>query len=157
MIKLLVCDVDGTLTDGLVYLGSNGIELKAFSVKDGLALKALPKLGIQVLLLTGRTSEATVRRAAELGVELLDNISDKKSALLKYLAEKSVDSADAAYIGDDINDCDAMKLCGFKACPADAVAGIKAISDYTSPFGGGKGAVRDICDTFLLGGVNYYE
>ena len=148
-IKLLVLDVDGTLTDGTIIFGSQGTELKAFNVKDGLVLKALPCLGIEVVFLTGRTSEATGRRAKELGAAAIQGIDDKLPALEKILNERGMSFEDCAYVGDDLNDYEAMKKCGFKACPADAAKEIKEICDYVSTQNGGQGAVREICEVML--------
>jgi len=157
MISILVCDVDGTLTDGGVIFGDNG-EAKAFSVKDGLMLKVLPKLGIFVVFLTGRSSKIVEARGKELDIrDILQNIADKENILLSYIAEHGIDAQNVAYIGDDLNDCAAMKLCGFKACPADAAAEIRKLCDYVSPFNGGHGAVRDICEYILKQNGKYGE
>ncbi|MDR1061704.1 MAG: HAD hydrolase family protein [Clostridiales bacterium] len=148
-LKLLVLDVDGTLTDGALCYGDGNVELKAFSARDGAALKPLPKLGAGVVFLTGRESEAVARRAADLGAVAVQNARDKAAALRALLAERGVAPERAAYIGDDLNDCAAMSLCGWKACPADAAAEIKAMADYVSPFPGGRGAVRDCVEKLL--------
>lgn len=149
-ISFIILDVDGTLTDGSIIHSSTGAEIKNFSVKDGLVLKVLPKLGIPVVFLTGRNSTITEKRGKELDVQdVLQGVSDKKSALLAYMAKHSMNADNVAYIGDDLNDYAAMRLCGFKACPADAVAEICDICDYISPFAGGHGAVRDICEFIL--------
>lgn len=149
MIKLLVCDVDGTLTDGSLYFGNDRFEMKAFSVKDGAVLKPLHQLGIEVIFLTGRKSEAVTRRAQDLQVTAIQNIADKATEIQKIFASRGVRPEETAYLGDDINDYGAMKQCGFKACPADAAAEIKAICDYVSPYPGGHGAARDICEKLL--------
>jgi len=148
-IKLFIIDVDGTLTDSSIYYGDNNIEIKAFSAKDGAVLKHLPKVGINSIFLTGRESEAVNRRAAELGVDVVQNISDKKTSLQELLSERGVLLENTAYIGDDLNDYAAMKICGFKACPADAADEIKSICDYISPNNGGHDAVRDIIEHIL--------
>lgn len=148
-IKLLVLDVDGTLTDGTVYYGDNNLELKAFTTRDGVVLKPLPKLGIDVVFLTGRESEAVTRRAADLGAVALQGISDKATAIRELLAERSIVPKQTAYIGDDLNDYVAMSLCGYKACPSDAAPELKSIANYVSKFPGGHGAVRDIVEKLL--------
>jgi 3-deoxy-D-manno-octulosonate 8-phosphate phosphatase (KDO 8-P phosphatase) len=149
-IKLLIIDVDGTMTDGMILYGDNNLEIKAFSTRDGAVLKPLCKLGIDVVFMTGRASEATSRRAADLNVSTVQGVEDKSSALNEMLVEYSLLPEQCAYIGDDLNDFAAMKLCGFKACPADAVAEIRGICDYISPYKGGYGAVRDICEKLLI-------
>ena len=157
MIKFLVCDVDGTLTDGAITFDGASGERKSFSVKDGLILKLLPKLGIDVLFLTGRNSKAVARRASDLGVNAIQGIDDKVGVLIALMEERNLMAEECAYIGDDLNDYAAMKLCGFKACPADAVDEIKGICDYVSCFPGGYGAVRDICEHFLENDGKYGE
>ena len=148
-ITLLVLDVDGTLTDGALYYGDNNIELKAFNTRDGAILKPLRSLGIDVIFLTGRESEAVKRRASDLGVVAVQGVDDKLTALRELLAQRGVSPGQCAYIGDDLNDYAAMSICGFKACPADAVAEIRGICDYVSQYDGGQGAVREICEEVL--------
>ena len=150
MIRLLVCDVDGTLTDGSIIYDSAGVESKNFSSKDGLILRVMPRLGVSVLLLTGRSSETTQRRASELGCALIEHARDKYAVLRNYMDENGFDFESTAYIGDDLNDYAAMKACGFKACPADAAREIRDISDYIPPCNGGCGAVRVICEEILM-------
>ncbi|MCL2079043.1 MAG: HAD hydrolase family protein [Oscillospiraceae bacterium] len=157
MIKLIVCDVDGTLTDSLVIYSDGNIESKAFSTKDGLILKVLPKLGISVVFLTGRTSEAVFRRAADLGATAICGISDKLPALHELLSSRGILPEECAYIGDDLNDYAAMTVCGFKGAPSDAAADVRQLCDYVSPFKGGYGAVRDVCEQILKRDGKYEE
>ena len=149
MIKLIVLDVDGTLTDGTIYYDSDGTEMKAFNVKDGAVLKPLPKLGISVIFITGRESDATIKRAAELGINAIQGVSNKEVVLKEYIKKHRFNQKEILYIGDDINDYAAMKFCGFRACPSDAVNEIRNICDYISPLSGGRGAVRDIIEMIL--------
>jgi len=157
-IKLIVLDVDGTLTDGGIAYDSAGAESKVFSAKDGLILKALPKLGIHVIFLTGKSSAIVEKRGKELDARhILQGVSDKKSTLISYADQHGIDLKAAAYIGDDLNDYAAMKLCGFKACPADAAVEILDICDYVSQCHGGHGAVRDICEYIIREEGKYRE
>ena len=145
-IKLLVMDVDGTLTDGKIYMGNNGEVMKAFDVKDGCGIKdILPTLGITPVIITGRVSKIVENRAKEIGItELHQGVRDKL-AVLKKVAEKYNASPDEiAYIGDDINDLECIEYCGFTACPADAVEKVKNNCQYVSMLYAGNGAVRDI-------------
>ena len=150
-IKLLVTDVDGTLTNGQIVYNNKGEESKSFNVKDGLGLKELaPKHHIICAVITGRKSLIVELRCKELNIlHLYQNITDKAHCLIRLTEELNISLNDVAYIGDDINDLDAMSLCGFKACPYDAVDVIKNISDYISPIKGGYGAVRD-CIDFII-------
>ena len=157
MTKLLILDVDGTLTDASIYYGDNNIEIKAFSAKDGAILKPMRSLGIELVFLTGRESQAVRRRAGDLNATAIQGIDDKAAELHKILAERQVRPEQCAYVGDDLNDYSAMKLCGFKACPADAVMEIRELCDYVSPFNGGHGAVRDICEEILKRDGKYEE
>ena len=148
IINLIVLDVDGTLTSGGITYGDKD-ETKTFDVKDGFIIHAMRKMGIKVVFLTGRSSVAVSRRADNLGVTAVQGVSDKSSKLQEILQEHAVLPEKVAYIGDDLNDYVAMRMCGFKACPSDAADEIKAICDYVSTFPGGQGAVRDICEYLL--------
>lgn len=148
--KLLVLDVDGTLTDGGLYLDSTGNETKKFSVKDGAGLVIARKAGIQVMILTGRESEPVRRRAAELSLEYcVQNCKNKVAYLSEFMAEHHLSAEHVAYVGDDWNDLAAMKLCGFVACPSDAADEVKAIANYVCPQKGGEGAVRGAIEKLL--------
>ena len=144
-IKLLVMDVDGTLTDGKIYMGNNGEVMKAFDVKDGCGIKdVLPTLGITPVIITGRVSQIVENRAKEIGItELHQGVRDKL-AVLKEVAEKYAATPDEiAYIGDDINDLDCIEYCGVTASPADAVEEVRQKVSFVCQNDGGKGAVRD--------------
>ena len=121
MIRLLVLDVDGTMTDGGVYYDSTGNELKKFAIKDGAGIVLARAAGMQVMICTGRECEAVRCRAQDLHIDyLFQNVHDKAAFLSKFMAEHSLTKQDVAYCGDDLNDLTAMALCGFVACPADA-------------------------------------
>lgn len=150
-IKLLVLDVDGTLTDGKIYMGENGEVFKAFNCHDAVALRKLPSLGIETIIITGRESKIVENRAKEMNISYVyQGISNKKEKLEEILKEKKLKYENVAYIGDDENDYDAMINCGFKACPNDAVDKIKNICDYISKKKCNEAAVRDIIDTNII-------
>ena len=150
MIRLLVLDVDGTMTDGGVYYDATGNELKKFAIKDGAGLVLAHAAGIEVMILTGRECEAVRRRAADLHVEhLYQNVSDKAAFLRAFLAQHSLRREETAYCGDDLNDLAAMALCGFVACPADAAPEVAARADCRLPQKGGEGAVRGAVEAIL--------
>lgn len=149
-IKILVLDVDGTLTDGKIYMSSDGELIKAFNIKDGYALSRINKSGIEPIIITGRTSEIVKRRCEELGItELYQGIDDKVSCLKQVCKNKEVPLEQCAYIGDDLNDLDCMMLCGNKAAPADAVKEVKEIVNFVCKNRGGDGAVREYCDYLM--------
>lgn len=144
-IRMLVMDVDGTMTDGRIYIGENGEIMKAFDVKDGYGItNILPKLGIVPVIITGRKSKIVEQRARELKItELYQGVFDKL-AQLKAVAEKyGLSSEETAYIGDDLNDLDCIDFCGLSACPKDATDEVKRAVDFVSTYEGGRGAIRD--------------
>jgi 3-deoxy-D-manno-octulosonate 8-phosphate phosphatase (KDO 8-P phosphatase) len=151
-IKILVMDVDGTLTDGKIYIGSEGEMLKAFNVKDGLGISKLRTHNIIPAIITGRESEILKRRSEELKIEELYQGEENKIEKLKELVERYRCSfSEVAYIGDDENDLECMKVCGFTCCPADAVDSVKKEVNFISSKTGGNGAVREFIDKILNG------
>lgn len=147
-IKMLVMDVDGTLTDGVIYMSGQGEVMKAFDIKDGYAIKhILPTFGITPVIITGRKSGIVERRAEELDIlELHQGVSDKVSVLRAVAEKHSVEADEIAYIGDDLNDLPAIAFCGFTACPKNAVDEVKQRVDYVCRKAGGRGAVREFID-----------
>lgn len=150
MIKLIVLDVDGTMTDGKLYIDNMGNEMKAFDVKDGLAISQAVKQGIKFAIITGKTSKIVERRGKELGIqEIIQGSWDKVGDLEKILEKYGFTFDETAYMGDDLIDMKPMKLCGFSACPNDAADEIKEISDYIASKNGGCGAVREFVELIL--------
>lgn len=147
-IKILVMDVDGTLTDGCIYMGPQGEAMKAFNCQDGHGIaQILPKLGITPVIITGRNSQIVANRAAELKISHLhQGIYDKLPLLQEIARELGAGREEVAYIGDDMNDMDCINWCGLTGCPADAVPEIRAAVDFISSRNGGRGAVREFID-----------
>jgi 3-deoxy-D-manno-octulosonate 8-phosphate phosphatase (KDO 8-P phosphatase) len=156
-IKLLILDVDGTLTDGKIHCSAKGELFKSFDIKDGFVLRhMMPKAGIVPVVITGRHSDIVDVRMSELDIaEIYQGVFDKTSKLKEIVNSHAIELSECAYIGDDLNDYAAMAMCGFKACPANAISEVKAICDYISPFNGGSGAVRDICEHILRNEEKY--
>lgn len=149
-IKLLAMDVDGTMTDGKIYIGANGEAMKAFSVKDGYGIAELRKSGVKTAIITARNSEIVERRAIELSIDkVLQGVKDKKNALEMLAKEYGLEKAEIAYIGDDIPDIPAMEYAGLVFCPKDASPEIKIISNIITASEGGKGAIRDAAEYIL--------
>lgn len=149
-IKILVMDADGTLTDGKIYIGSGGEMLKAFNVKDGLGISKLHSNSIIPVIITGRESEILKRRSEELKIEELYQGEENKLGKLKELVERYKCSlSEVAYIGDDENDLQCMKVCGLSGCPADAVESVKEAVDVVCTKEGGQGAVREFIEYIL--------
>lgn len=148
-LKLLVMDVDGTLTDGRIYIGPQGEVMKGFDVRDGYAIAhILPQLGIVPVIITGRSSPIVEQRAKELKIsELHQGVADKLSKLKDVAIKFNASSEEIAYIGDDLNDLDCIRYCGFSACPSDAIPEITKEVDYICKYSGGRGAVRELIDT----------
>lgn len=150
LIKYLVIDVDGTMTDAGIYYDNKGNELKKFSTKDAAGFFAAKEAGIKIIIMTGRECEATTRRMKELKVDyLFQGIKDKHSFLLEFIKTNNISKKSIGFIGDDLNDFASMLLCGFTACPADSCREIKNISTYISPVSGGKGVVRDVIEEYM--------
>lgn len=150
MIRLLVLDVDGTMTDGGVYYDATGNELKKFAIKDGAGLVLARAAGIRTVICTGRESAAVRRRAADLKItDVYQNVSDKAAFLRDFMQQNGCNAQQVAYCGDDLNDLAAMALCGFVACPADAAPEVRAAADYVCPQAGGAGAVRGAVEAIL--------
>lgn len=150
MIKLIVMDVDGTLTDGSIYYNEAGIETKKFSVKDGAGIVAAQAAGIPCMILTGRESWAVKKRAEDLRIQYVyQGIKDKAAFLLDFLHSRGIDAGSMLFIGDDFNDMKAMDMAGLAGCPADAAEEVRKLADYVSESKGGCGAVRDIIFHYL--------
>lgn len=148
--KLAVFDIDGVFTDGRLWLGSDGVEYKAFSVRDGVGVKALLAAGVEIAIISGRASPAVELRMRELGVSrVVQGCDDKATALRRILAETGIRAEDAAYLGDDTPDLPAMRLVGLPAAVADAHPEALAAAAWISTLPGGRGAVREFCE-FLL-------
>lgn len=145
MVKALVMDVDGTLTDGGIYMGNSGECMKRFDVKDGYAIaKMLPQLSIVPIIITGRTSDILKNRCEELNVKyVIQGCENKKVALMNLLTKLNITLDETAYIGDDLNDFDCMQIVGIKGCPSDSDEEIKKICNYVCERKGGFGAVRE--------------
>ena len=150
MIKLVLLDVDGTLTDGGIYRGNNGEEFKRFNVKDGYAIVNAQKLGIEFGIITGRKSELVEVRAKELKIKYLyQGISEKTVILEEIMKKDGLSKEEIAYMGDDLNDLLIMKKVGLSGTPKDAVDEVIQVADFVSKKNGGSGAVREFIEHIL--------
>lgn len=149
-VTTFVFDYDGVMTEGTVYMDSNGDPLRTSNVKDGYALQLAVKLGYNVAVISGATSTNITKRLNSLGVrDVFTGVSDKVLKLKEYAAEKNIGLSQMVYVGDDIPDIRVMKMVGVPVCPADAAEEVKQISCYISGCMGGKGCVRDIIEQTL--------
>ena len=141
-------DVDGTLTDGKINCSSNGELFKSFNVKDGYGIaNILPSYNIIPVIITGRTSDIAKYRAKELNIiELYQGIDNKVKVLYKVAEKYDCLLDNVAYIGDDLNDIECMKICGISACPSDASNEVQKYADFVCKNIGGNGAVREFID-----------
>ena len=149
-IDLLILDVDGVLTDGRLTPLPDGEASKAFYVQDGVALKLWQRCGGQAAILSGRSETATLRRAAELGIECVrTGVSDKTTAYRELLASLGFGDAAVAYVGDDLPDLGPMAHCAFPVAVADAVPAVKRAAAYVTRRCGGTGAVAEVVELLL--------
>lgn len=150
MIKLIVLDVDGTLTDGKLYVTNLGDEMKAFNVKDGLGITQAISQGKEIAIITGKTSQIVTKRCQELGIKEIHQGIKNKIATLDLILEKySISYDNVAYMGDDLIDLAVMKKCKLAGAPKDSVEEILKISDFISTKNGGDGAVREFIEYIL--------
>ncbi|ETZ23321.1 HAD family hydrolase [Pedobacter sp. V48] len=149
-ITTLIFDVDGVLTNGDIIASDSGEFLRTFNIKDGYALQLAVKRGYLVCIISGGRGLAMQRRFEGLGIaEVFLGVSDKVDVFNSVLTKHNITAEEVLYMGDDIPDLSVMQLVGLPTCPSDAVPEIKAISEYISPYSGGKTAVRDIIEKVL--------
>ncbi|MFW6264851.1 MAG: KdsC family phosphatase [Bacillota bacterium] len=146
-LKMFIMDVDGTLTDGKIYLGNNGEEMKAFNVKDGMGINLLHVEGIIPVIITGRKAEIVNIRGKELSItEIHQGIKDKLGIYTKLKEKYDLQDDQVSFIGDDLNDLPIMKKVGISFSVNDGVAEVKNYCDYCASKNGGEGAVREVID-----------
>jgi 3-deoxy-D-manno-octulosonate 8-phosphate phosphatase (KDO 8-P phosphatase) len=149
-IRLAAFDVDGVLTDGTLYFGENGEELKAFSVRDGHGLKMLQAGGVRLAIITSRSSGSVEARARGLGVDFVyQGIADKLATFSALLARLGIEAADAAYMGDDVIDLPVLRRCGLAVTVPEAPALVRRHAHYVTRAAGGRGAARELCELIL--------
>lgn len=149
-VRLLALDVDGVLTDNRLYFDNAGNELKAFNTSDGLGLKAVQAAGVELALITGRTSSIVANRAASLGIRhVFQGRDDKLSAWRQLLQTTGVEEADTAYAGDDWIDLPILARAGLAVSVPNGDAAVRERAHWVTPRAGGEGAVRDLCNLIL--------
>ncbi len=149
-IKLLLLDVDGVLTDGSITYTEQGEEIKSFNARDGFGINILKKSGVEVGIITARTSNALTRRAKDLSLSrVYQGIRYKVQIFQQIIDELGLQANEVAYMGDDWLDLPILKRVGLSCAVADAALEVKQLVDYVSERPGGKGAVREICDLII--------
>ena len=149
-LKLMIFDVDGVMTDGTLYYSERGEELKAFNIRDGHGIKMLKQYGVEVALITARSSRAVELRAANLGIaHLYQGVEDKRVAYAALLAELRLAAGQSGYMGDDLLDLPLITRCGFAATVPAAPEALRSRAHYLTRAPGGGGAVREVCEHLL--------
>lgn len=149
-IKMIIMDVDGTLTDGTLAVLPDGDEIKSYHVRDGLGILLAHLVGIKTAIITGKNSRALEKRAERLGIdELHQGILDKKGVLEGIMQKHGLNAEEIAYIGDDLGDLEVLKMVGLAAAVADAHPEVKKHCHFISRLNGGKGAVRELIELVL--------
>lgn len=149
-IKLVITDVDGVLTDGGLFYSNEGMVFKKFNVKDGMGVLRLREYGIKNAIVTTATSELMKRRAEALSIEhYFSGVWDKDNKLLEICKIEKIEPENIAFIGDDVNDLDIIKLAGFTAAPVDAVNEVKDVVDIILTKKGGEGVFREFADLII--------
>ena len=149
-IKLVVFDVDGVLTDGSLFVGDDGQEYKAFHSRDGLGMKLLRKSGVEIGIITARTSEVVKHRMENLDIEhVYQGRLEKLPALEELLAKLGLSFEQTAYVGDDVVDLPVMRQVGLAIAVQDAHPLAKQHAHWQTPHGGGRGAARDVCELIM--------
>ena len=149
-VKLIIFDVDGTLTDGGIYIGNSGELFKAFNCQDGFGITAAHKFGLKTAIITGRTSTITTNRAKGLGIiAVKQGQMDKRNAYKELKAEFNLRDDEIAYVGDDIIDLPVLVQVGFRAAVGNANIEVKERAHFVAENDGGKGAVREVIEFIL--------
>lgn len=157
-ISAFMLDVDGVLSDGMVLTLPDGEQVRRMNIKDGYALQHAIKKGYHISIISGGTSESVRKRLNTLGITEVNLGCKNKIAVFEKLKEQfSLRTEQILYMGDDIPDYQVMQKVGFAACPKDAAAEIKEISDYISPKKGGEGCVRDVLEQVLRLQGNWFD
>lgn len=149
-IKIIISDFDGVMTDNRVLIDENGKESVYVSRADGQAIHILRSLGIELVIMSSETNGVVGKRAQKLGVEYIQSIHDKAQCLKDYCEERNIMLCNVAYIGNDVNDYEAMNLAGFKIAPQDAYKEVKQIADYITKVNGGYGVIREVASLIKI-------
>jgi 3-deoxy-D-manno-octulosonate 8-phosphate phosphatase (KDO 8-P phosphatase) len=149
-IRLVALDVDGVLTDGKLFILTDGQALRGFHIKDGYAIQLAIKKGLEIAIISGSGDDAVFSRFNKLGVRhIFLGVQDKKNTLQTLLEKNGVSAAEVLFMGDDVPDVAVMQSVGLSACPADAANDVRQMADYISPLDGGTGCVREVLEKIL--------
>lgn len=152
LIKLLLLDVDGVMTDGSILIDDKGVESKSFNVRDGHGIKLLQRADFKVGIITGRSSNVVRHRATELGITIVhQGVKNKLEAYESILSQEGLEDREVAYVGDDLVDLPVLGKVGFSVAVADAIKDLIPHVDYVTKHNGGRGAVREVTELILKG------
>jgi len=154
-IDLIVLDFDGVLTDNNVYTNNSGEEFVKCSRADGLGFDALKRINMKTLIMSTEKDKVVSARAKKLGVEVFQNVVDKKKSLINYANNNNISLKRILYIGNDVNDVAVMKICGYTACPSDSHDVILNLANYTLSSRGGEGVIRELIEHAFQ--INIFE
>lgn len=148
-IELFVYDFDGVMTDNKVYIDENGKEMVLVNRSDGLAINEIKQLGIKQIIISSEKNPVVGKRAKKIGIPYYQGKNNKKNTLISFCIENQYDLNKVAFVGNDINDLDVMKLVGSRICPSDAHKNILMIADVILERKGGEGVIRELFDLIL--------
>ncbi|MBM3432023.1 MAG: 3-deoxy-D-manno-octulosonate 8-phosphate phosphatase [Bacteroidetes bacterium] len=150
LIRHFIFDIDGVLTDGTVYVMPGGEQVRRMNIKDGYAIQLADKMGYSLLIVSGSAPSAVADRLGKLGLDAIHfSVSDKADFISTHMQQACWDPKHTLYMGDDLPDLSAMMVVGLSACPSDAASELRAVANYISPYGGGRGCVRDVIEQVL--------
>jgi len=157
-IRMLILDVDGVMTSGSIFMDKNGEELKAFNVRDGHGIKLLQRAGIEISIITGRTSGVVAARARDLGItHVIQGCLNKAEGLAEMEKQSGTPASSCAMMGDDVLDLPPMYHCALSLTPADAHLAVLGYADWVSDFNGGHGAIRQAAEGLILANGQWQE
>jgi 3-deoxy-D-manno-octulosonate 8-phosphate phosphatase (KDO 8-P phosphatase) len=149
-VRLMIFDVDGVMTDGTLWYGPRGEELKRFHALDGHGVKMLAAAGVPCAILSGRRSKAVAVRAADLGIkQVVQGVDQKLPAFLKLLQRFNLKGENAGYMGDELVDLPVLTRCGFACAPGEAPQAVRSRVHYVAAAPAGRGAVREVCELVM--------
>jgi len=146
LLTLIVYDFDGVMTDNKVYVDQSGREMVQVNRSDGLGVSEIKKLGIEQIIISTEKNSVVSARASKLSIPCLQGIENKKDVLINYCKKNDINLKNIAYVGNDINDKEAMEIVGYSFCPVDAHGSIKKISNHILDTKGGNGVIRELLD-----------
>ena len=149
IIKLMVYDFDGVMTDNRAYIDEAGNEMVMVNRSDGLAISMFRERGMLQLILSTERNPVVAKRAEKLGIECMSGVSNKEKRFIQYCMDNSIDTEKAAFVGNDINDIGVMRVAGFSLCPSDSYRAVQEVADYVLNTRGGMGVIREIYDLMV--------